>query len=206
VVNFQTVGKYNEKTEMDTVGGELVDLREDSRAVNTLASVNIPLTFLDISHFIVVNFNTINNTDKLGSKRAGNYLFPKTDTETISLNLSSKFSIPLRTNLSFSKTELFLPFTSTDGSVAKVKYTWTTAGLAGQYKLMNDQLRVSGGISYLSSKGLSESTIVQVKGAADMDVINGMTAILSGVLQLTKTGDETEINTTGIILKLRYNF
>ena len=206
VVNFQSVGKYNEKTEMDTVAGELVDLREDSRAVNTLASVNIPLTILDISHFVVVNYNTIKNTDNLGSKRAGNYLFPKTDTETLSLNLSSKYTIPLRTNLSFSNTELFLPFTSTDGRVEKVRYTWTTAGLAGQYKLMNDKLRVSGGISYLSSKGLSESTIVSVKGAADMDVIEGMSAILSGVLQLTKTGDETEINTTGIILKLRYNF
>ena len=120
--------------------------------------------------------------------------------------MSSKYTIPLRTNLSFSNTELFLPFTSTDGRVEKVRYTWTTAGLAGQYKLMNDKLRVSGGISYLSSKGLSESTIVSVKGAADMDVIEGMSAILSGVLQLTKTGDETEINTTGIILKLRYNF
>lgn len=206
VVNFQSVGKYNEKTELDTVGGELVDLREDSRAVNTLASVNIPLTFMNMSHFVVVNYNTIKNTDKLSDKRSGNYLFPKTDTETLSLNLSSKYEMPLRTNLSFSNTELYLPFTDTDGSITKVKYTWTTAGLAGQVSMLNQKLRVNGGVSYLASKGLTESIIVSVKGGADMDIVEGFSAILSGVLQLTKTGDETEINTTGIILKLRYNF
>ncbi|MBT3618776.1 MAG: hypothetical protein HN517_08395 [Candidatus Marinimicrobia bacterium] len=206
VVNFQSIGKYNEKTNLDSVGGELVDLREDSRAVNTLTSVNIPLTILNMTHFIVINYNTIKNTDKLESERAGNYLFPKTDTETLSLNLSSKFYTPLRSNISFSKTELYLPFTDTDGTVSKAKYIWTTAGLAGQYGFLNQKLRVSGGFSYLASKGLTNSTIMSIKGGADWDVVEGMTAIISGVLQLTNTGDKTEVNTTGIILKLRYNF
>ncbi|MDP7072762.1 MAG: hypothetical protein QF430_07770 [Candidatus Marinimicrobia bacterium] len=206
VVNFQSVGKYNEKTELDTVGGELVDLREDSRAVNTLTSVNIPLNFLGMTHFVVINYNAITNTDKLASKRSSGYLFPKTDTETLSFNLSSKYELPLRTNLSFSNTELYLPFTNTDGSVTKVKYTWTSAGLAGQYSMLQQKLRLSGGLSYLASKGLSESTIVSVKGGAEMDIVEGFSAILSGVLQLTQANQETEINTTGLILKLRYNF
>jgi hypothetical protein len=159
-----------------------------------------------MTHFIVINYNTIKNTDKLESERAGNYLFPKTDTETLSLNLSSKFYTPLRSNISFSKTELYLPFTDTDGTVSKAKYIWTTAGLAGQYGFLNQKLRVSGGFSYLASKGLTNSTIMSIKGGADWDVVEGMTAIISGVLQLTNTGDKTEVNTTGIILKLRYNF
>ena len=120
--------------------------------------------------------------------------------------MSSKYELPLRTNLSFSNTELYLPFTNTDGSVTKVKYTWTSAGLAGQYSMLQQKLRLSGGLSYLASKGLSESTIVSVKGGAEMDIVEGFSAILSGVLQLTQANQETEINTTGLILKLRYNF
>lgn len=205
VFNLQTIGKYNEKTEMDTVGGERVDLREDSRALNSLASVTLPFLWGANRHHAVINYNTIKNTDKLDGKRAKDYLFPKTDTETISINLASRFDSPLRTNLSFSNTELLLPQTEGD-SIVKVPYTWTSISMNGQYAFPQQKIRLTGGFSYLSSKGSTDTAIYGLKTGAEWDVMTGFLVTLSGVMQVTQTDEDTEINTTGIILKLKYNF
>lgn len=205
VLNFQSIGKYNEKTELDTVGSELVDLREDSRALNSLVSVTFPFRWGANRHHAVVNYNTIRNTDKLGGDRTKDYLFPKTDTETISISLASRFDSPLRTNVSFSNTSLLLPQVE-GNNVVKIPYTWTSVSLNGQYAFPEKKIRLTGGFSFLSSKGTATTNIYGLKSGAEWDILPGLLGILSGVLQITQTEEETDINTSGIILKLKYNF
>ena len=117
VFNMQVIGKNNgiDSVEVDSLGQFLKDNREDSRALNTLFSINIPGSIGPISNTIALNFNSITYKDvietdeKYADKpRRDDYLFQKSDTRTISANISSRFPFPLRTVFSFNKTQIFI--------------------------------------------------------------------------------------------------
>ena len=112
VFNMQIIGKNNgvDSVEVDSIGQFLKDNREDSRALNTLFSVNIPGSMGPVSNTIAVNYNSITYTDLvatdekyLDNPRKDDYLFQKSDTRTYSANISSRFPFPLRTVISLNK-------------------------------------------------------------------------------------------------------
>ena len=65
VFNMQVIGKNNgiDSVEVDSLGQFLKDNREDSRALNTLFSINIPGSIGPISNTIALNFNSITYKD-----------------------------------------------------------------------------------------------------------------------------------------------
>ena len=83
---MQVIGKNNgiDSVEVDSLGQFLKDNREDSRALNTLFSINIPGSMGPISNTIALNFNSITYKDvietdeKYADKpRRDDYLFQK---------------------------------------------------------------------------------------------------------------------------------
>ena len=44
VLNYQSIGKNNEKTRLDSVGTKTVDLREDSKAATNMLGLTVPFT------------------------------------------------------------------------------------------------------------------------------------------------------------------
>ena len=113
---MQVIGKTNgiDSVTVDSIGQFLKDNREDSRALNTLFSVNIPGSMGPISNTIAVNFNSITYTDLVATDekyiekpRRDDYLFQKSDTRTYSANISSRFPFQLRTVVSYKKTQNF---------------------------------------------------------------------------------------------------
>ena len=138
VFNMQVIGKTNgiDSVTVDSIGQFLKDNREDSQALNTLFSVNIPGSMGPISNTIAVNFNSITYTDLVTTDekyiekpRRDDYLFQKSDTRTYSANISSRFPFPLRTVVSFNKTQIFMPMMDQNLNVIKNEISWNTSGL-----------------------------------------------------------------------------
>ncbi|MEE8335487.1 MAG: hypothetical protein V3S48_03515, partial [Candidatus Neomarinimicrobiota bacterium] len=225
MINFQSIGKNNNKTELDTVGSNLIDLREDSKAVNNLMAVTIPFRSGTIKHNAVINYSAILNNDKLGFKRSAGYLFPKTDTKTFSLNLSSAFESPLRTALSFSRTELLIPFKQGNQEVEKIPYTWTSGALNGQYSYFQNKMKIMGTLSFLNSKGSIHTQILGFRSGAEYKFSNNLAANINVTFLLNifpdfssdgkdnddngkidDSGETYEINATGLFLTVKYNF
>ncbi len=224
MLNYQSIGKNNHKTEKDSVGGELVDLREYSSASNNMISVTLPFSAGTVKHTAMLSYSGITNKDKLSGKRGSGYLFPKTDTKTISMNISSTYSSPLRSILNFSRTELYIPIQSFEG-IEKIPYTWTSAALTGHYVLRQDLLKFIGNFSFLNSKGAVHSQVFGIRLGGDYRIRQNLLTVFSGTFMVNRfpsynadeidndgngkvdeAGESLQVNTTGIILTIKYNF
>jgi hypothetical protein len=184
VFNMQIIGKNNgiDSVDVDSLGQFLKDNREDSRALNTLFSVNIPGNIGPISNTIALNYNSITYKDVIAtdekyvdSPRRNDYLFQKSDTRTISANISSRFSIPLRTVLSLNKTQIFIPLMGDDLNVIKEEIGWTSGGITGSYALRNNTIRINSGIDYMTNGNKNDSVqILGFKLGSDWDLLDDL--------------------------------
>jgi hypothetical protein len=224
IVNYQSIGKNNEKTQLDSVGNSLVDLREDSKAAMNMMAVTIPFNSGDIKQNLTLNMGNVTNMDQLVKKRSTGYLFPKTDSKTISINLSSTFPSQLKTITQFSRTKLEIP--SMDGNkLIKTPYTWTNISISANYWLLQDKMLAKGSISLLNSQSQIKSQVFGLRAGADYQIRNNLTASVMSQFRLNyipsykkdkldndgngkvdNAGEVVEINSAGIILTLRYNF
>ena len=206
VVNFQSIGKNNSKTELEKVGEELQDLRQDSRTNNSFFSVTYPFATGVVKHNLNLNVNNIVNEDQLAGDRKKDYFYQKSDSKTISIALSSRFSIPLRTVANFSRTSIQVPVQDIDGNMSKNELVWTSISGNGNYSFWNNKLKVNGGLTYLSNKGTAPISLYGIKGGADFNVLKGMYASLSGHLQMRNDDSDFSLNTSGFLFSFRYNF
>ena len=206
VVNFQSIGKNNSKTELEKVGEELQDLRQDSRTNNSFFSVTYPFATGVVKHNLNLNVNNIVNEDQLAGDRKKDYFYQKSDSKTISIALSSRFSIPLRTVANFSRTSIQVPVQDIDGNMSKNELVWTSISGNGNYSFWNNKLKVNGGLTYLSNKGTTPISLYGIKGGADFNVLKGMYASLSGHLQMRNDDSDFSLNTSGFLFSFRYNF
>ena len=224
IVNYQSIGKNNEKTQLDSVGNTLVDLREDSKAATNMMAVTIPFNSGDIKQNLTFNMGNVTNVDQLVKKRSTGYLFPKTDSKTISINLSSTFPSQLKTITQFSRTKLEIP--SMDGNkLIKTPYTWTNISISGNYRLLQDKMLAKGTISLLNSQSQIKSQLFGLRAGADYQIRNNLTASIMSQFRLNyipsykkdkldndgngkvdNAGEVMEINSAGIILTVQYNF
>ena len=209
VVNFQSIGKNNEKEELDKVGESDVDNRQDTRTTNVLLSINYPITFRSIKHNFVLNYNSMINTDKLAGQRMAGYFFPGSDSKSVTLSLASRFQSPLRTMLNVSLMDLFIPSLDYEGNVIKNTITWKTLGVNGKYALQDNKINLTGGLSYIKNESLTTvSSVIDLRGGADYKLLQDFSLSFSGQLQIivNETAKETKLNTSGILISFRYNF
>ncbi len=184
VFNMQIIGKNNgiDSVEVDSLGQFLKDNREDSRALNTLFSVNIPGNTGPVSNTIAVNYNSITYIDLvatdekyLENPRKDDYLFQKSDTRTYSANISSRFPFPLRTVISFNKTQIFMPMMDENLNVIKNEIAWTSGSLNGTYSLNDNSIRISSGMDYMTNGNDNNSVqIIGGKLGCDWDIFNNL--------------------------------
>ena len=196
VFNMQIIGKNNgiDSVEVDSLGQFLKDNREDSRALNTLFSVNIPGNIGPISNTIAINYNSITYKDViatdekyLDNPRRDDYLFQKSDTRTISANVSSRFSIPLRTVISFNKTQIFIPMMDENLNVIKNEIGWTSGGINGTYALKNNTMRLTSGLDYMTNGNNDDSVqILGFKIGADWDLLNNLILSIKSNIRLNR--------------------
>jgi len=206
VVNFQTIGKNNSKTELEKVGQEWQDFRQDSRTNNSFFSVTYPFSMGRIKHNLNLNVNKIVNEDQLAGDRKTDYFFQKSDSKTMSLALSSHFSIPLRTIANFSRTSIQVPVQDIDGNISANELVWTSISGNGHYSFFNNKLKVNAGLTYLTNKGTTPISLYGFKSGVDYTIINGMTASLSGHVQMRDDNSGFSLNTSGFLFSFRYNF
>ncbi len=206
VVNFQSIGKDNSKDQLDRVGTELIDLREDSQTKNTFFSVTYPFATGNLKHNFNLNMNNLTNEDQLATERHKDFFYQKSDSKTISMALSSKFEMPLRTVINYSRTSIQVPVQDENKNISINELTWTSINSNGSYSFWENKLKVSGGLSYLTNKGSTPISLYGFNAGAEMKVIQGMKAVLSGHMQMRSTDDETTLNTSGLLFSFRYNF
>ena len=235
VFNMQVIGKANgvDSVEVDSLGRFLKDNREDSRALNTLFSVNIPGSMGPISNTIAINFNSITYSDLVATDekylekpRRDDYLFQKSDTRTYSANVSSRFPFPLRTVLSLNKTQIFMPMVDQNLNVIKNEIAWTSGGLSGTYSLRNNSIRVSSGVDYMTNG--SDKNSVQIVGGklgCDWDIISNLILSVKSNIRLNRikankddgldndndgkvdnSGEIWSTSNSGIVFSLNYRF
>ena len=224
VMNYQSIGKNNEKTQLDSIGNRTVDLREDSKAATNMMALSIPFVNGDVKRNITFNIGYAINLDQLNEKRSISYLFPKTDSKTISINLSSFYPSQLKTIAQFSQTTLKIP--SMDGNdLVKTPYTWTNIGFSANYKMLNDKMLAKGAISLLNSQSQVKSKLLGLRAGAEYRIRYNLSASImsqvrlnyvpsfkndeidnNGNGQVDEAGESVEINSIGIILNLQYKF
>ena len=224
IVNYQSIGKNNEKTKLDSVGSTVIDLREDSKAASNMMAVTVPFTSGEIKQNLTLNIGNVTNLDNLLKKRSSGYLFPKTDSKTISINLSSAFPSQLKTITQFSQTKLEIP-TMNGNTLVKTPYTWTNISVSANYHLFQDKMLAKGSISLLNSQSQINSQLLGFRAGADYRINKNLSATFMSQIRLNyipsfkkdnldndgdgqvdNANEVLKINSTGIILTLQYNF
>ena len=235
VFNMQIIGKNNgiDSVEVDSLGQFLKDNREDSRALNTLFSVNIPSNTGPVSNTIAVNYNSIIYTDLvatdekyLDNPRKDDYLFQKSDTRTYSANVSSRFPFPLRTVISFNKTQIFIPMMDENLNMIKNEIAWTSGSLNGTYSLNDNSIRINSGVDYMTNGNDKNSVqIIGGKLGCDWDILNNLVFSAKSNIRMNRIkankddgvdndndgkidnlGEVWSTSNSGIIFSLNYRF
>ncbi len=225
MVNIQSIGKTNEKKELDIIGDSRQDLREDFRTINSLFSVTFPFEWKGLRQMMTVNYSTILNHDQLKNERGANYVFNKTDTDALSVSLSTRLSPTWRLISNFSRTNLYLPIMNEEGIIIQKPYSWTAIAVNTQNSLQSSRLRFAGGFSYLRSSGDIKSNIFGLKSGAEYDLVTNLVLSASLNLQLSQVPSYRKDNTdnngngktdelfepwswtsSGLFLTLKYSF
>ena len=224
VFNYQSIGKNNEKTSLDSVGSKTIDFREDSKAANTMFSVSIPFTSGSLKQNFTLNTVNINNLDNLIKKRSESYLFPKTDSKTISMTLSSLFPSQLKTVALISQTRLDIP-SRLGNQLIKIPYIWTHLSLSANKQILEEKIKAKGSLSFLNSKSQINSKVLGLRAGFDFRIQENLTASITSQVrfnyrpsfnkdkldndgdgQIDNSGEVFDMNSLGIILNIQYNF
>ena len=210
---MQSIGKNNEKTKLDSVGGSIIDLREDSNISNNMLAVTVPIQSNNISHNITLNMGNITNLDNLASRRNVGYLFPKTDSRTISLNIASEFSNVFNAINQVSQTKLDIPVVSSN-TLQKTSYVWTNISSTANYRLIENRILLKGTLTLIDSKSQIRSQLVGLRGGIDYNFRSNLTASLISFVRINYIGNNNgqfykegfDLNSSGIIFNIDYNF
>ena len=207
VINYQSIGKNNEKSQLDSIGSKTVDLREDSKASTNMMALTMPFSSGNIKQNIVLSLGGVTNLDNLSNKRSSAYLFPKTDSKTISINLSSIFPSELKTVTQFSQTKLDIP-SMNENKLVKTSYTWTNFSISANYRLLNNRMLARGAISLMDSRSKINSQLLGIRAGADYQMQTNLSATLVGYIRVYSVPSQkfVETNSSGIVVTLNYNF
>jgi len=200
MVNVQSVNKNNFQ-EMELIGADKPDTRENSKMVNTVMSVNFPFELKGSKQNLIINVNTVKNSDELSNKRSSGYLFMKANTKGYSVNLSTQLRLGLRTLFSVTKTELIMPTDSGDQI-----FSWTGLGLTANYSMRNNTINLTGGVSFFD---VGTSRLYGGKLGGSYKILEQLNMGVSGNLQLSQNLISDNVwswSTSSLILTAGYRF
>ena len=229
VMNIQSIGRNNsiDSVDIDSYGYFLSDRREDSRGLNVMASVNIPGNFGKLTTTTSINANFISYSDNLASERRNDFLFQKTETQSFSITISSRFQIPLRTTMSFNSTKLLIPYLDEFDLPQKDETNWTSMNSTAQYSLFQNKLRVRGGLDFMTNGETGDSSIKLYGGkiGGDYDILDKLTLSINSSIRMNdinkyktdnsdndndgtidEANENWSVNNSGFYMTLGYRF
>ncbi len=229
VMNIQSIGRNNsiDSVDIDSYGNLLSDRREDSRGLNVMASVNIPGNFGKLTTTTSINANFISYSDNLASERRNDFLFQKTETQSFSITISSRFQIPLRTTMSFNSTKLLIPSLDSLNLPQKDETNWTSMNSTAQYSLFQNKLRVRGGLDFMTNGETGDSSIKLYGGkiGGDYDILDKLTLSINSSIRMNdinkyktdnsdndndgtidEANENWSVNNSGFYMTLGYRF
>ena len=210
ILNVQSISRTNgiDSVDTDRYGNYLGDNRENSNALNIMASVNIPGNFNNFSSTTSINMNTITYKDNLEAERKQDYFFQKSETQSLSATISTRFNIPLNTTTAFNQTKISVPFIDENNIAKKQINTWTSITFSAQYRLYNNKLRIRGGLDF-TTNGMEDNSSIELYGGrlgCDWDVFKKLTLNFSSSLRYSYASNLWTQNSSGINLSLGYRF
>ena len=191
IMNIQSIGRTNgiDSIDTDQYGNYLGDNRENSQALNVMASINIPGNFEIFTTTTSINLNSITYKDNLASERNKDYFFQKSETQSISATISTRFEIPLKTSSSFNQTKIIIPFLDQNNVAQKQVNTWTSISTSAQYAFYDNKLRLRSGIDF-TTNGRTDDTSVKLYGGkigADWDIIDKLTLSFNSSIRVNNS-------------------
>ena len=224
VANIQSIGKTNgiDSVDTDKYGNFLKDNRENSQALNLMASINIPGSFKNFTSTSSFNINSITYSDNLSRDRRKDFFFQKSETKSISATISNRFNFSLKTNSSINITEISIPYLDSENVVKKRINKWTSISNSLSYNLEKFKVNIGGGFDF-TSNGKNNNPSISLYGLkfnSDWDIVNNLILSfnISSRLNNTITKQYNEIeekeeiinawrtSSSGINLTLGYRF
>ena len=209
IFNLRSINQTNgiDSLEMNSYGDILGDNRENSQAINSLVSINIPSSGPNSSSTIALNVNSISYRDNLEIDRQKNYLFQKSNMKNYSANISSRFNNSLKTSVSLNKTIIYTPFLIYDGSNKKglTETSWLSLSSKAQYEfpitlpstgwldeinsIFENQLLIKAGLDYMTNgKNKDEEIeIFGIKIGLELDIIKNLVLSTNASMRLNKS-------------------
>ena len=214
ILNLQSIGRTNgiDSIDTDQYGNYLGDSRENSQALNIMASINVPGNFNVFTTTTSINLNSITYKDNLASERNKDYFFQKSETQSISATISTRFEIPLKTSSSFNQTKIFIPYLDQDNVAQQLINTWSSFNTSIQYGLLNNKLRLRCGLDF-TSNGKKDNTSVRLYGAklgTDWDILDKLTLSFNSSIRMNNSrgyrSDDIDNDGDGLIDEKRENW
>ena len=178
IANIQSIRKTNGIDSLDTdkYGNYIGDSREDSQALNLMASVTIPGNFKNFTSTSSFNINSISYIDNLSRDRKKDYFFQKSETRSISATISNRFIFPLKTNSSFNLTEIHIPYLDSNNIAKKRIDNWLAISNSFSYKLIKYKVNLGAGFDF-TSNGKNNKTSINLYGIkfnANWDILDNL--------------------------------
>ena len=179
ILNIQSIGRTNgiDSIDTDQYGNYLGDNRENSQALNVMASVNIPGNFNTFTTTTSINMTSISYKDNLASERNKEYFFQKAETQSISATFSTRFEFGLKTTSTFNQTKIIIPILDDNNFAQQETNTWTSISTSAQYGLYDNRLRFRSGIDF-TTNGKKDNSSIKLYGGkigSDWDIIDKLT-------------------------------
>ena len=229
IMNLQSIGRTNgiDSIDTDQYGNYLGDSRENSQALNVMGSVNIPGNFETFTTTTSINVNSISYKDNLSSERNKDYFFQKSETQTLSVTVSTRFQFPLKTSSTFNQTKVFVPYLDENNLPYKQENSWTSVSTSAQYALFKNRLRFRGGIDFMTNGETDDASIKLYGGkfGSDWDILNKLTLTFNSSIRINdskaytsdesdndgdgkvdESGENWSVNSSGFNVTLGYRF
>ena len=126
----------------------------------------------------------------------------------MSITLSTRFQIPLKTTTAFNRTKIIIPYLDENNSPRKQENSWTSFSTSAQYSLFKNKLRFRSGLDFMTN-GKTDNTGTQLYGSKfgfDWDIINKLTLSFSSSIRMNSSNDEWNVNSSGFNTTLGYRF
>ena len=214
ILNIQSIGRTNgiDSIDTDQYGNYLGDNRENSQALNVMASVNIPGNFNTFTTTTSINMTSISYKDNLASERNKEYFFQKAETQSISATFSTRFEFGLKTTSTFNQTKIIIPFLDDNNFAQQETNTWTSISTSAQYGLYDNRLRFRSGIDF-TTNGKKDNSSIKLYGGkigSDWDIIDKLTlSFVSSIRMINSKGyssDQKDNDGDGRIDEKRENW
>ncbi len=229
VLNLQSIGKNNslDTINVDNFGNFISDNREDSRALNITASVNIPGNFNIVTTTTSINVNSISYSDNLASERRKDYLFQKSETQSLSATISARFQIPLKASMSFNSTKLVTPYLDASLNRYVVESNWRAMNSSIQYSMIDNKLRLRAGLDFMTN-GKDDDSLIRLYGGkfgCDYDIMTKLTLSINSTIRINdsriyindeidndndgeidESNENWSINSSGMYITMGYRF